>query len=444
MILFGGNAVTGDGKTVIPNAFVKTQDKYIVDIGSGSPPISDSEKILDATNTWLLPGLINTHAHGVVPGPFTPVAKPSFTPEKIREEQAKHLMAGETTVLNLCGFCLKEEIERYENNLIRVKVATSHLPTAVKAALMVDGSRLTQRHHNITAEQRLDEGAVAIGEIGAGHLLGGGGQDYDCIPRTINRLTGINLRADQARALKWAVLGKRLSPTDFDPEETRNLMNQFGLANASVETVRDAVCNSVLPPLNETMKGFEEAAALSHRIGVPAILHNCPLVVSEILRLAKRYPKAQLIAAHSNQADFEIDEAISWARRLREQGVIVDVSTWDSPGKAIHADPEKFLAILGAGVVDTVSTDYAGGEWEPIINGLAMAVRAKVLSIAQVVTLATGNPARLLPEVADGKGVIVPGNVADMVLVEQGDMAKVRQVILEGKLVIFDGQLVQQ
>ncbi len=443
MILYGGDVITGDGKTIVQDAVIKIQGEYIAEVESGRTTFLDGEGAIDAGNTWIIPGLINAHAHGVSSGPFTPVAKSSLALEKVREEQIRHLVAGETTVLNLCGFILEEDFKRFEYDLIRVKTATSHLPSAIRAASMVDGSGLTQRHCDYSAQQGLTEGAVAIGEIGAGHLLGGGGQDYEGIPRTIASLTGVNLRPDQARSLKWAVLGKKLSPEAFDPQQTWNLLDKYGINNTSVEAVREAVCNAVLPPLHETIRSFEEAAALSAQTGRPAILHNCPFVVSEILRLANQYPKARLIAAHSNQADFEIEEAVLWARRLRDHGVIVDISTWDCPGKAVHAEPKKFLSMLQAKVVDTVSTDYAGGGWEPIIKGLAMAVRAKVLSLAEAVAFATGNVARLLPEIADGKGVIAPGKVADMVLVEKEDIAEVRYVILGGKLVVRNGRLSQ-
>ena len=167
-------------------------------------------------------------------------------------------------------------------------------------------------------------------------------------------------------------------------------------------------------------------------------------MVAEIACLAQKYPRARLVAAHSNQADFEIEEAVEWAGRLRDLGVIVDVSTWDCPGKAMHADPKKFTTMLGAGVVDTVSTDYAGGEWEPIIKGLALAVKAGAVDVAEAVALATGNVANLLPEVADGRGVIAPGKPADLVLVEEEDFGVVRAVIVNGEFVVKDGQLEQK
>jgi imidazolonepropionase-like amidohydrolase len=122
--------------------------------------------------------------------------------------------------------------------------------------------------------------------------------------------------------------------------------------------------------------------------------------------------------------------------------VTVDVSTWDCPGRAVQADPEKFVALLGAGVVDTVSTDFGGGAWEPVVKGLALAVRARALSPAAAIGLATGNVARHLPELADGRGLLARGKTADLVCTDPADLGCVRTVLVGGRVVVRDGQVV--
>ena len=112
------------------------------------------------------------------------------------------------------------------------------------------------------------------------------------------------------------------------------------------------------------------------------------------------------------------------------RGVVVDISTWDSPGRALQADPKKFVALLGAGVVDTVSTDFGGGAWEPMVKGLAMAVRAQVLTVPAAVALATGNVARCLPELATDRGLLSRGKLADVVCVASDDLAQIRTALL--------------
>jgi adenine deaminase len=122
--------------------------------------------------------------------------------------------------------------------------------------------------------------------------------------------------------------------------------------------------------------------------------------------------------------------------------VIVDVSTWDCPGKALQADPKKFITMIREGVVDSVSTDFAGGEWEPILKGMAMAIKAEAVCVAAAVALATGNIVRILPEIAQGKGLIAPGKVADLVMTQEEDISRVRDVIVNGKFVVKSGQLI--
>ena len=443
MIIRGGTIITGDGHTIIPEAHIVIRGERIVDVGPGFGPDIEGEEAIDALNQLVIPGIINTHAHACAPGPFTPVAGPARTMEQVRIQQHRHLLGGETTVLHLCGFCLQREVDLIRDWPLRVKVGTSHLPSALKAAQTVDGRGLSGAHCACTVHQRLVEGAAVIGEIGAGHTLGGGGQDYQLIPQVIQRASGVWLGPDQARELKWAVLGKHLQREAFDRQRAEQCLRSSGLsAKLTVSEVQTLICDSVLPPLHEALRGFEEAAAASAETGSPAVIHNCPLAAPEIARLSQKYPGARLIAAHSNQADFEIHEAVQWSKRLRDLGVIVDVSTWDSPGKALHADPEKFITMIREGVVDTVSTDYAGGEWEPILKGLAMAVKAGAVSLAGAVAFATGNVARLLPEVATDRGLIAPGKMADLVLVEKEDVSRVIGVLVKGTFAARNGQII--
>jgi predicted amidohydrolase YtcJ len=171
---------------------------------------------------------------------------------------------------------------------------------------------------------------------------------------------------------------------------------------------------------------------------VRAVFHTSPVSVGVIERLAKQYPAAKLVAGHANQSDFTTEEAVDWARRLRALGVTVDISTWDIPSKAIQAKPDNFLAMLKCEVVDTVSTDYAGGDWEPIVKGLALAIKAGAVNLATAVSLATRNPAHLFPGLAPDRGLLEPGKIADVVLADASDIGNVRTVIIGGKVVVRD------
>lgn len=436
MLISRGTVVTGDGVTVISDGHVLIRNGRIADVGPGPGP--QEHEVVDASGQIVIPGIINTHAHGCVRGPFVPVASPALSETEVETQLDRHLRGGETTVLCVCGFCLPREIDA--RHPVRVRLSTSHTPANFRAADIVDGGGLAPQHRGMTVERALEEGAVAIGEIGAGHSLGGGGQDYLYIPNVIERATGVRLRPDQARQLKWAILGRTLSRDAFDAGETEKCLRALGLDQSlAVERAREIVEQSVLPSIATTLGGFEEAAALSAKTGMRAVLHTSPVSVGTIARLAERYPAAKLVAGHSNQGDFDPDEAVEWARRLRERGVTIDISTWDIPGKAIQAKPDAFLRMLAAKVVDTVSTDYAGGDWEPILKGLEIAVRSGTVGIAAAVALATSNPAQLFPDLAPERGSLAPGKIADVVLVDARNIGDVRSVIIGGAVAVRNG-----
>jgi predicted amidohydrolase len=197
-----------------------------------------------------------------------------------------------------------------------------------------------------------------------------------------------------------------------------------------------------LPSIATTLRGFEEAAALSEQTGARAVFHTSPVSVGTIATLAEKYPGAKLVAGHSNQSDFEPEEAIAWAKKLRDRGVTIDISTWDIPAAAVQAKPGNFLHMLEEKVVDTISTDFAGGDWEPILKALDMAVRCEAVGLARGVALATSNPANLFPALAEGRGTLAPGKIADLILVDADNIGAVRTVIIGGNLVVKDGERV--
>jgi hypothetical protein len=435
MLIAGGTVVTGDGAGVISGGYVHIRDGRIVEVGTGAGPQDDD--VIDASAQIVIPGIINTHSHGCVEGPFVPVGSPAFSRAAVHAELDRHLFGGETTILCVCGFCLPREIGR--DHPVRTRLATSHTPSNFAAADLVDGKGLLPQHRAMSVEQALRDGAVAIGEIGAGHSLGGGAQDYLYIPDVIEKATGVRLRPDQARQLKWAILGRMLSRDAFDAVQTEKCLHTLGLSDRlDAAEARQLIEQSVLPSIATTLEGFEEAAALSASTGVRAIFHTSPVSVGVIERLAGKYPAAKLVAGHANQSDFDPEEALDWARRLRALGVTIDISTWDIPSKAIQAKPDNFLRMLKAGVVDTVSTDYAGGDWEPILKGLALAIEAEAVDLATAVSLSTANPARLFPGLAPDRGLLAPGMIADVVLTEAEDIGNVRTVVIGGKVIVRD------
>src|SRR5258708_4253104 len=153
MLISGGTVVTGDG------ASVGIRDGRIVEVGRGAGPPGDD--VIDASGQVVIPGIINTHSHGCVEGPFVPVGSPAFSTAAVHAELDRHLFGGETTVLCVCGFCLQRGIDA--SHPVRTRLATSHTPANFAAADLVDGKGLLPRHRAMTVEQALKDGAVAVG-----------------------------------------------------------------------------------------------------------------------------------------------------------------------------------------------------------------------------------------------------------------------------------------
>ena len=75
-VIKGGTLVTGDGKTVIKNAYVRFENDLIVDFGEGECPTTDND-VIDAAGCAVMPGVTDHHIHGVTMGPLFPSgAKP--------------------------------------------------------------------------------------------------------------------------------------------------------------------------------------------------------------------------------------------------------------------------------------------------------------------------------------------------------------------------------
>jgi adenine deaminase len=56
------------------------------------------------------------------------------------------------------------------------------------------------------------------------------------------------------------------------------------------------------------------------------------------------------------------------------------------------------------------------------------------------VALATGNVARVFPEIFGDRGLIAPGKRADIVITDLHNVSKVRHVFIAGKAHVLDGR----
>lgn len=447
LLVNGGSLITGDGSTFLERGSVRIRAGTIVDVIAGEERAEEDETVVDATGLTVLPGMINAHAHGCVFGPSMPSGSLPFEMSEIAYQRNRHLLSGTTTLLNVCGLAMANEVDVVDvPHPLDIRIATAHTPSNIAAALAVDGKGLSARHRNATVDDLVAAGCRVLGEAGGGQTLGGGAQDYRFIPAAIRAATGAAITPATARALKEAVLGRFLDGSGaFDDDGLMALLDRHGLgALLSPSSLRDLIQDSVMPPVALSIAGLEEIAAASARLRLPAIFHNAAPTAKILLKLAARYPAARMIAGHSNHPSFLPREAVDFAREMRACGITIDVSTLDMVQTRWRNTPENLDALIEARLVDMISTDFAGGDWDSITAALHRMIRLKQLTPPAAVALATGNVARVFPELAGDRGLIDKGRRADVIIVEGHNLSRVRHVIIAGRPVVLNGAPVQQ
>ncbi len=428
-VLQGYDLIDGQGTPV-------RQDVDIVIEGGTIREIRPSQA--ENTGMVVIPGLINNHTHGTAYGPLFPSGHEGLPREQVRANLDRHLLEGTTTVLCVDGFVLPGE----QAHPINVKLASCNTPACLAAATIADGGGLAEANRASTARQAVAAGAVALGEIGAGHTLGGGGASYMYIPAEIEKRTGVTITPRQANALKIAVLGRHISASAFDPDAVAEALDAAGLAGKlSVEEVREIVSGIVLPAFDVALRGIAEAAELAGQLDVPVLVHNAAASMTQVAAVAAT--GVRLIAGHSNHSSFDLREALEHAERLKAMGAIVDVSTLDTFGaRRLTTGPELLYALFEAGLVDTISTDYAGGHHDSILLAIDRATKAGVVSLPAAIAMATANVADAIPGLAPRRGRVVPGSIADLVVTDPANLDNVRMVMIGGNVVARDGVVV--
>ncbi len=207
----------------------------------------------------------------------------------MRANLDRHLLEGTTTVLCVDGFVTADAVARTnDDHPITVRLASCNTPACLRAASIADGGGLTDETRAFTAREAVDAGAVALGEIGAGHTLGGGGASYMYIPAEVARRTGVTITPRQADALKVAVLGRHISASSFDRDAVEEALAAAGLAGRlSVDEVREIVSGIVLPAFDIALDGLAEAADHAYRAGVPVLVHNAAASMTQVAAIAR-------------------------------------------------------------------------------------------------------------------------------------------------------------
>ncbi|CAN7750578.1 amidohydrolase family protein [Rhizobium sp. LjRoot258] len=442
--IINGSVVTGDGTTFHEKGIVRISGTRITSVTQGQADVGTDAFVVDASGCTVMPGIINAHAHGCICGPSMPSGSLPVQPLDVDYFRNRHLLSGTTTLLNVCGLALPDEIDRPStpHHPLDIHVTTAHTASNLAAAIAIDGGGLSTRHKIACIDDMVDKGAKALGEAGGGQTLGGGAQDYRFIPAAIKAVTGRSIHPNAARALKEAVLGRYLDRRVPDLAQLDVLLAECRLApHINADDVGRLVRKTVMPPVALSLKGFEEIAAASERLNFPAIFHNATPTVATLIRMTKTYPKARVIAGHSNHPMFLPDEAVRFGVELKKRGVAIDVSTLDCIETRWRNDTANIDALVEAGIVDTLSTDFAGGDWDSILSAIQRMVRKRQLTLPAAVALATGNVARIFPELAGDRGVLEKGRRADVVIADGHNLGRVRHVVANGELAVFNGAM---
>lgn len=441
--------VTGDGETRLDPATVLVDRGRIVDLVQGEVAESvlhEAQRVIDCSGRLLMPGVINHHTHGCHFGPLWPSASPTLSDELVAFNLDKHLLGGSTTILNICGFATVDDVTSASAaHPLQVKSATSYTQANVEAANAVDGSGFSDRHRAQTVERQLVAGAIAVAEVGGGMTLAGGGQEYHFIPLAVKKVTGKTIEPVDARKLKEAVLGHFADPADYDAGALTRALEETGLAgDLGLDQARELIINTVMPSLGPALKGFEEAVGEARKHNVRAILHNAPQSMRKLQEVAEKGGPL-VVAAHSNHPNFYPEEALENARALRERGALIDIATLDIWGAGRLGSPENrdlFCEFYRQGLVDMLSTDYAGGHFDGVLVGVENAVKARAASLPAVVATATSRVAGHFPSLAPERGLIARDKIADLVVTDPERISDVEMVLVGGVVVVENGRRV--
>lgn len=444
IILKNGLVVTGDGVTLYEKASVLIRGNEILGVTERLDPEIEAyaEEVIDCTGKAIMPGMINQHQHGVTFGPVFASGMLNYGRERIMELLDRNFLQGCTTVLNVDGFVTMDEVkETQKHHPMRIKTATTHAPINLEAGMRCDGKGLTEKHKQMTIERMMADGAVCIGEVGGGHTLGGGGQDYLYIPKAVKEAKGIEIDYLQARAMKLAVLGRYIEESYYDRDRVAEALKEHNLdKHLTPEETRDLIYKTTLASVKVALDGYLEAAHIAKRLDVPLLCHNAPTSKKIIHEVAK-VGVNRFVACHSNYL-FTKEEAVENTKILKQNsGVIIEACTHDPWGnKRLVSTPENLYAFYEEDLIDVLSTDFANGGFDSMLESVEHGVELGLVSLPKAIAQCTKNVTEALPLIAPNLGQLKEGYTADVLVTSYPNVSNVERIYIDGKLVAKDGK----
>ena len=424
-LIIGATLIDGTGAPAREDVTVVVEDHLVTDIIPRRAPYYDrGAPVIDARGGFVLPGVINHHVHGLTRGPLMIVGEPPLTDERVRANLDRLLTQGVTTALNVDGFATTEEaVASSRFHPLTVKVATLHTPTHLRWA--TEGpfpfGGVKEKHH-WTVEKMLDRGSPAIGEAGPG--VDAHWSDYTLIPETFEARYNVRVTMEEARELRLAV-------EKADRMRAGALLSDYGVGEDRLDAVFD-LYEATVEWRGLAQESLEEAIAAARDFDDPLVLHHTPGTF-EVVSGAAEALGSRVIAGHSNFQIHDPDEAARRAKELRDRGAWIDIMSGDAfSAREFHPTPDVAFRLLSDGLVDLISTDYAGGFWDPMLLVVEKAAEAGATTVEEGVRLMTSAPADAIPKLAPDRGRVAPGMVADLVVTQPGRLSDVRAVLVSG------------
>ena len=428
-LIIGATLIDGTGAPPREDVTVVMEDHLVTEVLPRRAPYYDrGAPVVDARGGFVLPGVINHHVHGLTRGPLMIVGEPPLDDARVKANLDRLLTQGVTTALNVDGFATVEEaVASSRFHPLTVKVATLHTPThlrwATEGPFPFGG---VQERHRWTVEKMLERGAPAIGEAGPG--VDAHWSDYTLIPETFKTRYGVRVTMEEAREL-------RLAAEAADRARVGELMAGHGIGGAESTDEFFELHERTREWRWLAQESLDEAVAAARDFDDPLVLHHTPGTF-EVVAEAAGGLGSRVIAGHSNFQIHDPEDAARRAKELRSKGAWIDIMSGDAfSAREFHPTPDVTFRLLADGLVDLISTDYAGGFWDPMLLVAERAAEAGAITIEEGVRLMTSAPADAIPKLAPDRGRIVPGAVADVVVTHPGRLSDVRAVFVSGRRV---------